>query len=228
VTDGNRTPRVSSRSAGWAGILCVAVVTIALFAPGFPLPSAADSGTSVNAFLDAHHAAWMLGAWLTFLELLFFLWFTAGLYAYLRQSAGLSEGLMLFMLAGAISAVAAGLIATTLQIVLGLIPFADLGAAAVRALYVAWLVSGVPVLFMPLAAMLFAAAEGLRTDRLAPRWLAAFGYAAMLCCILATLTTFFISGPLGLNGPIGYIAFFVFAAWMILTSIHLIRSGDVT
>lgn len=227
MTDNDGTPRISPRSAGWAGVLCIAVVAIALFVPGFPLPSAADSGAAVNAFLDAHRAAWMLGAWLTFLELLFFLWFTAGLYTYLRQSAGRSEGLMLFMLAGAISAVAAGLIATTLQIVLGVVPFADLGPAAVRALYVAWLVSGVPVLFMPLAAMLFAAAEGLRTNRSAPRWLAGFGYAAMLCCILATVTTFFISGPLALNGPIGYIAFFVFAAWMILTSIHLIGSRDI-
>jgi hypothetical protein len=228
VLHGKGTPRISPRSAGWAGVLCVAAVAIALFVPGFPLPSAADSAAAVNTYLDAHRAAWMLGAWLTFPELVFFFWFIGGLYAYLRNGAGRSDGLLLFMLAGAVGAVAAGLIATTLQIVLGIVPFADLGPAAVKALYVAWLVSGVPVLFMPLAAMLFAAAEGLRTHPSTPLWLAGLGYAAMLCCILATLTTFFTTGALALNGPIGYITFFVFGAWTILTSIQLIGSVDVT
>ena len=218
------TPRVSQLSAGWAGILCIAAVAVALFVPGFPLPSAADSGDAVNAFLDAHRVAWMLGAWLTFPELAFFLWFMAGLAAYLRRASSRLDGLMLYMLAGAIGTVAAGLIATTLQIVLGVIPFADLGPAAVRALYVAWLASGVPVLFMPLAATLFAAAEGLRSDTSAPVWLAGSAYATMFLCVLGTITTFFVSGPFALNGPVGYLAFFAFAIWLLLTSIHLIRS----
>ncbi len=217
-------PRISPAAAGWSGILCIVAVAIALFAPGFPLPSAADSGVSVNAFIEAHRAAWMLGAWLTFPELVFFLWFFVGLGAYLRPVPGWSEGLELYMLAGAIGTVAAGLIATTLQIVLGIVPFGDLGPGAVRALYVGWLASGVPVLFMPLAATLFVASEGLRSHPSAPPWLAGVGYAATILCVLGTVTTFFTSGPFALNGAIGYLAFFVFAAWTLLTSIHLITS----
>lgn len=221
---GNSASVVSPRSAGWAAILCIAVVAIALFVPGYPLPSAADSGASVSAFLDAHRSAWLLGAWLTFPELAFFLWFFIGLRAYLRKTADVDEGLMLYMLAGAISTVAAGLVATTLQIVLGVLPSAALGAVAVKTLYVGWLASGVPVLFMALAATLFPAAVALKSNPEAPASLAIFGYAATVFCVLGTVTTFFVSGPFALNGPVGYIAFFVFAVWAILTGIHLIRS----
>ena len=220
------SPEVSQLAAGWSGILCVIAVAIALFFPGLPLPSATDSGASIGAFLDAHRAAWMIGAWLTFPELVFFLWFIVGLRTYLLDASGRREGLMLYMIAGAVCTIAAGLIATTLQIVLGVIPVGELGSAAVRTLYVAWLASGVPVLFMPLAATLFAAAEGLRNHPTAPPWLSGLAYAATLLCVLGTVTAFFASGPLGLNGPVGYAAFFAFAVWTLLTSVHLIRSNE--
>lgn len=220
------TVGISHRSAGWGAILCVIVVAIALFVPGFPLPSATDSGASISAFLDAHRTAWELGAWLTFPELVLFLWFIIGLQMYLRQASSRNDGLMLYMLAGAVCTVAAGLVATTLQIVLGVIPSVELGPVAVRSLYVGWLASGVPVLFMPLAATLFAAAEGLRTHPLAPRWLTGLAYVATLLCVLGTFTTFFASGAFALNGAVGYAAFFAFAIWTVLTGVHLIRSAE--
>ena len=220
-----RTLFVSPRSAGWAGIFCVAAVAIALFIPGFPLPSGADSGATVSAFIDAHRAAWLLGAWLTFPEFAFFLWFIIGLRTYLLTAGDVDDGLMLYMFAGAISTVAAGLIATTLQIVLGVVPTSDLGPVGVRTLYLGWLASGVPVLFMALAVTLFGAAAGLQVHRSAPAWLAGLAYAATLLCVLGTATTFFVSGPLAMSGAVGYLAFFAFAAWTLLTGIRLLRSS---
>src|SRR6516162_2967070 len=212
---------MSERSAGWSGILCIVVVAIALFLPGYPLPSATDSGRVVGAFLDAHRGAWLLGAWLTFPETVFFSWFVLGLRKYLGRAFSTNEGLMLYMLAGAFGAVAAGLVGTTLQILLGIVPASQLGPAPIKAFYVGWLAC-VPVVFMSLAAMLFAAAHGMRRRQLMNGWLAGIGYVAALLYVLVTSTVFFSSGPMALNGPVAYIAFFAFALWTVLASLHLI------
>jgi hypothetical protein len=219
---------LSERSAGWAGIFCVIAVAIALFLPGPSLPSAADSGQAVGAFIDAHRAAWMTGAWLTFPEMAFFLWFTVGLRNRLRSGGARDDGLTLYMLTGALGTVAAGLVATSLQIVLGIVPLHDLGEQSTRALYVGWLASGVPVIFMPLALMLFAAAHSMRVNRSGPGWLVATGYAAAGASVLGTFTTFYSTTVMALSGPVGYIAFLLFALWVVLTSTWLIRSEPAT
>lgn len=200
----------------------MAAVAIALFLPGPSLPSAADSGVKISAFISAHYVAWMLGAWLTFAELVFFLWFTVGLRNWLDRRGIGENGLPLLMLAGAVAAVAAGLIATTLQVVLGIVPAPQLGGQT-KVLYVGWLVSGVPVLFMPLALMQFAATRAMQRVAGVPAWLTGVGYAGAAVSAIATLTTFYASGPLALSGPAGYVAFFVFAVWIVLVSLRLIR-----
>jgi hypothetical protein len=216
------------RSAGWAGIFCVIAVAIALFLPGPALPSAADQGQVVGEFIDSHRVAWMAGAWLTFPEMAFFLWFTVGLRSYLRRNGDADDSLTLYMLGGALGTVAAGLVATTLQIVLGIVPIHDLTLPGTRALYVGWLASGVPVLFMPLALMLFAAAYGMHRCRSTPGWLAGLGYVTAAASVLATFTTFYSAGALALSGPIGYLAFFLFALWIVLTSVRLIAGNART
>lgn len=219
---------MTERSAGWAGIFSLIAVAIALFLPGGSLPSAADSGQAVGAFIDAHHAAWMIGAWLTFPEMVFFLWFAIGLRSYLRRGGDRVESLNLLMLSGALATVAGGLIATTLQIVIGIVPAHDLGVQGVRALYVGWLASGVPVVFMPLALMLFAAARSMHVHRSAPGWLVGIGYVAAAGSVLGSFTTFFSTGIIALNGPVGYLAFFLFALWVVLTSALLVRKRTDT
>jgi hypothetical protein len=212
---------VSERSAGWAGIFCVVAVAIAVFVRGYPLPSAADSGNAIAAFLTAHRLAWLVGGWLTFPEAVFFLWFFSGLLSRLRRLNVANDALRWFALSGAIGTVAAGLIATSLQIVLGVLPSGELGAVTIKALYVGWLASGVPVLFMPLAIAVGAVSLSLR--RLpSVRLLEWSGYCAVALSVLGTLTTFFTSGPLALNGLVGYAAFFAFAVWTLLVSRYLI------
>jgi len=212
---------MSERWSGWSGILCIVAVTMALFLPGFPLPSSTDSGHSVGAFLDAHRGAWLFSAWLTFPEIVLFSWFAIGLRAYLGRAFSKSEGLMLYMLAGAFGVVAGGLVSTTLQILLGIVPAAQLGPATVKAFYVGWLAC-VPVIFMSLAMMLFAASGGIRRQRLMNGWLARIGYLTALLCVLGTGSVFFGSGPMSLNGLVAYLAFFAFGLWTILVSLHLI------
>ena len=213
---------MSDRSAGWAGILCVIAVAIALFLPGPALPSAADSGTAIATFIADHNFAWMLGAWLTFPEMVFFLWFAVALRNVLIRNGAGGGGLPLYMLGGAIATIAAGLIATTLQVVLGIVPSQELGVIQTKTLYVGWLVSGVPVLFMPLAMMQFAATLGMQKYALAPSWLTGIGYAGAAVSAIATVTTFYAAGVMALNGPVGYLAFFIFALWVVLVSLRLI------
>lgn len=128
------------------------------------------------------------------------------------------------MLAGAAGTVAAGLIATTLQIVLGLVPGKALGDTGMAALYAAWLASGVPVLFMPLAVMQFGGVEAMRRYTPIPGWLTAVGYAGVTASVLGTVTTFYASGPFALSGPVGYVAFLLFALWVVVISFRLIAS----
>lgn len=177
---------MTQRSAGLTGIFCVIAVAVALFLPGASLPSAADSGQAVGAFINAHRA-WMVGAWLTFPEMVFFLWFAVGLRDYLRRTGDRAENLNLLMVSGALATVAGGLIATTLQIVIGIVPLHDLGVRGMRALYVGWLASGVPVVFMPLTLMLFAAARSMHVHRSAPGWLVGTGYTAAAASVICPL-----------------------------------------
>jgi hypothetical protein len=203
----------------------VIAVAIALFLPGPALPSAVDSGQTIAAFIGVHWFGWMFGAWLTFPELVFFLWLTVGLRNVLIRHGAGGGGLPLYMLGGAFGAIAAGLIATTLQVVLGIVPSQELGTVETKILYVAWLVSGVPVLFMPLSVMQFAATCAMRRHALAPAWLAAIGYAGAAASAIATVTAFYSSGIMALNGPIGYLAFFIFALWVVLISLGLINAS---
>lgn len=215
---------MTDRSTGWAGILCVVAVAVALFLPGPSLPSAADSGKAIAAFIDVHKFAWMLGAWLTFPEMVFFLWFAVGLRNVLIRHGAGGGGLPIYMLGGAIATIAAGLIATTLQVVLGIVPSQELGLRETKTLYVGWLVSGVPVLFMPLAMMQFAATLAMQRYALAPAWLTGIGYAGAAVSAIATVTTFYAVGVMALSGPIGYVAFSIFALWVVLVGLRLMRS----
>ena len=211
------------RSAGWSGIAFIIIVIVAAFLPGAPPPPDAPPLT-VGAFIDAHHAMWMLAAWLTFPAVAFFLWWIVQLRAYLRLVPQTDDGLPTYMLVGGVVAAAIVIVTATIQIVLGMRPSAERSPQVVGMLYDSFNAFGA-MIFIPSAVVLLGASHSGRRHQSLPAGLAYLGYLATVGCAIATLSVFSTSGFMAIGG-IGtlIIGLLPFAIWVIWTSVVLIRA----
>lgn len=211
------------RSAGWSGIAFIIIVIVAAFLPGAPPPPDAPPAT-VGAFIDAHHAMWMLAAWLTFPAVAFFLWWLVQLRAYLRLVPQVDDGLPTYMLAGGVVAAAIVIVTATVQVVLGLRLSAERSPQIIGLLYDSFNALGAMV-FIPSAVVVLGASHSGRRHQSFPPALAYLGYLATLGSAIATLSVFSTSGFMAIGG-IGslIIGLLPFAIWVIWTSVILIRA----
>ncbi len=211
------------RSAGWSGIAFIIIVIVAAFLPGSPPPPDA-APADVAAFIDAHHAMWMLAAWLTFPAIAFFLWWLIQLRAYLRLVPQIDDGLPTYMLAGGVVAAAIVIVTATVQVVLGMRLSTDRTPQIVGMLYDSFNALGA-MIFIPSTIVVFAGSHSGRRHRSLPAGLAYFGYLATIGCAVATLSVFSTNGFMA-TGGIGtiLIGLLPFAIWVIAVSVVLIRS----
>lgn len=211
------------RSAGWSGIAFIIIVLVAAFLPG-ALPPPDTPVATVGAFVDAHHAMWMLAAWLTFPAVAFFLWWLIQLRAYLRLVPQIDDGLPTYMLAAGIVAAAIVIVTATVQVVLGLRPSTDRGPQTIGLLFDTFNAFGA-MIFIPSAVTVFAASHSGRRHQSLPAGLVYLGYLATVGCAIATLSVFWTSGFMAVGG-LGtvVIGLLPFAIWVIWTSIVLIRA----
>jgi hypothetical protein len=211
------------RSAGWSGIAFIVIVIVAAFLPGAPPPPDATAAT-VGAFIDAHHAMWMLAAWLTFPAVAFFLWWLVQLRAYLRLVPQVDDGLPTYMLAGGIVAAAIVLVAAIVQAVLGLRLSTDRGPQLISLLYDTFSACGA-FIFVPSVIVVLAASHSGRRHESLPSGLVYFGYLTAVGEVVATLSVFFTSGFMAIGG-IGTVVLGLlpFAIWVIWASVVLIRA----
>jgi hypothetical protein len=211
------------RSAGWSGIAFIIIVIVAAFLPGAPPPPDAPAAT-VGAFIDGHHAMWMLAAWLNFPAVSFFLWWLIQLRAYLRLVPQIDDGLPTYMLAGGVAAAAIVIVVATVQIVLGMRPSAERSPQVIAMLYDAFNAFGATI-FIPTAVVLLAGSHSGRRHQSLPAGLAYFGYLAAVGAAISTLSVFSTSGFMAIGG-IGTIVLGLlpFAVWVIGTGLVLIRA----
>lgn len=211
------------RSAGWSGIAFIIIVLVAAFLPGAPPPPDTPPAT-VGAFIDAHHATWMLAAWLTFPAVAFFLWWIVQLRAYLRLVPQVDDGLATYMLAGALVAAAIVVVTATVQIILGLRPSVERTPQIVGMLYDAFNAFGA-MIFIPTAVVVLAGSHSGRRHQSLPPALVYFGYLATIGAAISTLSVFSLSGFMAIGG-LGtiVIGLLPFAIWVIWTSVVLIRA----
>ena len=211
------------RSAGWSGIAFIVLVLVAAFLPG-PPPTPDTPASTVGAWLDAHHAMWMLGAWLAFPSVAFFLWWLVQLRAYLRLVPQVDDGLPTYMLSGGIVAAAVVVLIATVQIVMGLRPSAALGPQVIQALFDLFNAGGA-MIFIPTTIVVFAASHSGRRHASLPAALVYFGYVTAIGAAISTLSIFTTTGFLAIGG-LGtiIIGLLPFAIWVIWTSAVLIRT----
>ncbi len=210
------------RSAGWSGIAFIIIVIVAAFLPGAPPPPDTPAAT-VGAFIDAHHAMWMLAAWLTFPAVAFFLWWLVQLRAYLRLVPQLDDGLPTYMLAGGLVAAAIVIVTGTVQVVLGMHPSTERSPQVIAMLYDTFNAFGA-MIFIPSAVVLFAASHSGRRHQSLPAGLVYLGYLGTIGSAISTLSVFSTSGFMAIGG-VGtlILGLLPFAIWVIWTSIVLTR-----
>lgn len=210
------------RSAGWSGIAFIIIVIVAAFLPG-ALPPPDTSPADVGAFIDAHHAMWMLAAWLNFPAVAFFLWWLIQLRAYLRLVPQIDDGLPTYMLAGGVVAAAIVIMIGTVQIVLGMRLSTERTPQIIGMLYDTFNALGA-MIFIPSAVVVLAGSHSGRRHSSLPAPLVYLGYLATLGSAIATLSVFSTSGFMAIGG-VGtlIIGLLPFAIWVIGVSIVLIR-----
>ncbi len=105
----------AERSAGWSVLCYVGVLVLATLLNG-GMPSTHIRASDVALALDSHRSALLVGAWLTFPAMAFFLWFLVGLRSYLsRAREGRQEGLPTFALIAGVVMMACAIFAAALS-----------------------------------------------------------------------------------------------------------------
>jgi hypothetical protein len=214
----------AERSAGWSGLAFIVLAIISTIVMGAQPPGVTAGAAAIGAFLSAHGRGVLGWAWLGFPLAAFFLWFAAGLRASLRQAAGSPDGLPLYATMAAIVTVVISLMS---NVVLGALALAPAGADDLGTFWaIGWLLVG-PMTSMSVAIFVFACAHSMRRHG-APQWLALYGYLTALGSAVASLSMFYTSGSMAPNGlePV-ILGSALFALWMIVVSIRLIRTPAV-
>jgi hypothetical protein len=211
------------RSAGWSGIAFILIVLVSSFLPGVP-PTPDTAPATVGAWLDAHHTMWMLGAWLSFPAVAFFLWWLVQLRAFLRLVPQIDDGLPTYMLGAGIVASALVILISLTQIVLGMRPSAERSPQAIGVLFDTFNAGGA-MIFIPSTIMVFAASHSGRRHGSLPVPLCYLGYLSAIGCAISTLTVFSTTGFMAIGGAGTIIlGLLPFAIWVIWTSAVLIRA----
>ena len=217
----------AERSAGWSVLCYVAVLILATLLNG-SMPSTHIRASEVALALDSHRFSLLLGAWLTFPAMAFFLWFFVGLRSYLSHAReGRQEGLPTFALIAGVVMMASGIFAAALStaaIYAAPDTFKDNALAGIYDTFV-FMQGGLG--YAPVSVFLFAAAHSMRRHESAPSWLSSFGYLAAAGAAIATLSIFFQDGFMapGQTGP-GFFGALPAAIWLVATGITLIRHNS--
>jgi Domain of unknown function (DUF4386) len=214
----------AERSAGWS-VLCYVALLIVATMLTWGMPSVEMKSSDAALALDAHKFTLLLGAWLTFPAIAFFLWFLVGLRSYLSYAPGRQEGLPTFAMIAGIVMVASSLWAAMLQTAAVYVPPETFQDNALSGIYDAFVFVQNGLGYAPVAVFLFAAAHSMRRHDSAPPWLATLGYIAAFGAAIATLSIFIPYGPMAPGGPApGVLGALPAAIWLIATGFVLIQS----
>ena len=208
------------RSAGWSGLCFIVLAVVATLGAGTSPPGGASSA-AVSAYVDAHRAGLLWGAWLTLPLSALFLWFLVGLRSFLRRSNARPDGLPTFAMLAGLVVVSSAFTAAYLQSALAYGPTSAANAAALYAIYV--FVSG-GLSYGPAAIFFLAAAWALARHHSAPAWLSWLGYLAALASTIATFGVFTTNPELAPPG--GFLTLggaVISLLWLLAMAIVLVR-----
>jgi hypothetical protein len=194
-----------ARYAPLSGLLAVAILVASIIVTGFDSVDSNDSTQKVVEFWADNDSQQVAGAFLGALSLVPLLWFLGSLRSALRTAEGGTGRLSAIAYAGGIVLVAFAVVDSSLQFAVAE-SVGDVPAAVTQTLSVLYgdFFLGFPV---GMGTLLLASALAILRTRALPAWL---GWVALLLGIVS-LT------------PIGFFAFFVVLAWIVVVSIILFQ-----
>jgi hypothetical protein len=206
-------PRWSAeRWAASSGILFAILLVVSNFLAGTP-PHYNASSDKIGAFLTDHHRVLMVQAVLGGVMIVLFLWFVAS-YAGMFRDAG--QGRLATIVYGS-GVVIVGIFAAASAIMVALVQLrGTLDSGVIAALY------GVSVffyfkMFWAMAALAFASYLAIHRSHVLPEWYGMLSLAGGLVFVIGGLSVR-MHGFFSPAGAMGWIAFFVFAAWVFVGS----------
>lgn len=211
------------RSKGWAGIAFVVLIVASVVLGGTP-PDANAAPASIAAYLSTHRHALLVGGWLSFPTVAFFLWFVVGIARYLRRMSAQDEGLPTFALASGIYTAAVAFVASLVNTALA---FAPVGPGGLQFLWALGALANGAFLAMGLAIFVYACTHSMRRHKSGATWLVGLGYLTVAGEAIMSFGVFYPSGvALGNNVTGLVLGFVLFAIWMIAVSATLIGQGS--
>ncbi len=210
------------RSAGYGGIAFVVVAIAGAALPGVPPDSTARTG-DIAAYLNAHRSAWILSTWFALPAGAFFLWFAAGLNAYLRALREPDEALLFWGTAGAVAAATMYFTFSAIQAALVYHTAPAGGSDFLRGGFDALNVLAA-YFFAPFAIFVGAASLNARRHGVLPRWISSLGFIAVAVDAVGTLAPLFRTGPLAPGSFFVVIGFVAPMLWIIAISIAMVRT----
>jgi hypothetical protein len=211
----------TERSGGWSAFAFIVVAVVAGGATG-ATPAMDTPPGILAASIGDHRTSMLVGAWLQFFILAFWLWYVAGLGTYLTQRSGPDDSLPEY---ARLAGVSFGVIWTINAAISAAIAYPapdGIAPIALKALVdVNTMISAIS--FMPAAVFAFAASHSMRRHRSAPLATIILGYLSAVLLGAVTLTLFGRDafGPYGNASLIGLVPFFI---WIASTGIVLVRN----
>ena len=217
--------RLSTRSAGIAGVIFVILIAVPGFASGAP-PSTDDPAAKFATYIASNRSGLIFASIAGAAADFFVVFFLGGLYTALRRlgaSAGLLIASLIAILLTGASAAAGGVIqaATAFRFNGPQHVDASIAQLAVDISAMAFVLAG-----FTLAAFLLVTAAMMSTAGRFPRWLAWVGFIGAPLEVIGVLTAVGTSGFFGLEGPAGLVfGLLPFGIFMLSTSIVMIVRG---
>jgi hypothetical protein len=208
------------RVAAGSGILAVALLIASSFIPGTP-PKLTDSSSKIVNYFVNHHRSGLIATIIGGLGALAIVWFVATVASAIRRSG--EDRLAAVALAGGVSAIGLGVLGSVLNGALFYSVALDSPNLA-KPLYVTGIIATTFIWF-PVTAFLAATTYASMRTHLFPQWYS-------MLSGLAAIIVLFGGGALAHKGfysptgAYGFISFFAFVAWVVLTSSLLMAQAE--
>jgi hypothetical protein len=217
----NRKERPALQRLGAAcGIAAVIAILASAFIVAQP-PKADASAAKILTYYVEHRRMLLFSQWLAGLGAALFLWFVGSLWGTWARSHDEGAELSTVTLAGGIALASISLVGTGLNLTLAYLARQIQNSLdLVRTLYAAQFLTFTIVFF---AAAVFLAGGGLLVRRLGARSLGLAGVVLAIFDVFAAAAISDFHGMRSPTGPLTLAAFFGLMAWVLLTSIAMLR-----
>ena len=207
------------RAALAGGLAFAFLMFTSVFVVGAPQPDLRGTGETLRAWAVGNHTALVLSSYLQLAADACFLFFLAGLYVALRRAEGGSGLLAHAALAGGIATITVSFVRLAGSVAFIYVAEGGSTPEVLRALDMLTTTTQ-GLLAFPQGVFWAAASLAMLRTRVVPRWIGILGAVGAVALFTSTGLAFDPESALGL---VAFLAFPLFATWMLATTITLLR-----